>query len=284
MSWDLIINPFTTLLTLLYSIFGQNIVLAIVVFTIVIRLLTYPLTMQQQRSTKRMQELQPKLKALQEKYKNDREKLAQAQMEMYREHGVSPFGGCLPVLIQLPILLALYQAISHSLGATPFQLVDLSGRLLLPGLDHLVPLNYTWLGMNLTLPPGANPQIAFALPVLVLATTWLQSKLTLPATPPAEDGKPNQAAAMNQSMTTIMPLMFGFFAISFSVGISIYFITSNVIGIIQYSMMGKVDWKSLLGRKSKDDDEKPPSLMASTNNKPVTKAKPSKKTSKAKVK
>ena len=74
--WDSIINPFVTTLTFLYSLLGGNIILAIVVFTVLVRLITYPLTMQQQRSTKAMQQLQPELKKLQEKYKNDREKLA----------------------------------------------------------------------------------------------------------------------------------------------------------------------------------------------------------------
>ena len=80
--WDLILNPFITLLVLLYQLLGHNIVLAIIAFTVLIRLLTHPLTMQQQRSTKAMQEIQPKLQKLQEKYKGDREKLAQAQMDL----------------------------------------------------------------------------------------------------------------------------------------------------------------------------------------------------------
>lgn len=239
--WDLILNPFVTLLTLLYSILGENIVLAIVVFTVLVRVAILPLTAQQQRSAKRMQELQPELKKLQDKYKNDREKLAQEQMALYKEHGVNPFGGCLPLLIQFPILIGLYQAIIFTLAATPFQLIDLSGRFLIPGLDHLIPLNNMWLGMDLTKPPTDNPAWALALPVLVLVSTWAQSKLTLPSAPPAEsdDGRPNQAQAMTQSMTTIMPLMFGFFSLSFSVGLSIYFVVSNLIGIIQYSMMGQ---------------------------------------------
>jgi YidC/Oxa1 family membrane protein insertase len=241
--WDLIINPFTTILTFLYAIFGNNIVLAIVVFTILIRLLTYPLTMQQQQSSKAMQELQPELKKLQEKYKDDKEKLSQAQMELYKEHGINPLGGCLPMFIQLPILLALYQAIIQSLAGTPFQLIDLSGRLLIPGLDTLVPLNNTWLGMNLSLPPGNNPTIAYILPLLVLATTWFQSKMTMPSTPPAEDDKDNPTQGMTQSMTTIMPLMFGFFSLQFSTGLSIYFIVGNIVGIVQYGMMGKSNFK-----------------------------------------
>lgn len=255
--WDLILNPFITILTLLYSILNQEIVLAIVVFTILVRLAILPLTAQQQRSAKEMQKLQPELKKLQEKYKNDREKLAQEQMQLYREHGVNPLGGCLPLLIQFPILIGLYQAIIFTLAATPFQLIDLSGRFLLPGLDRFVPLNNMWLGMDLTKPPTDNPTWALALPALVLVTTWLQSKLTVPTTPPSDDGKPNQAQAMTQSMTTIMPLMFGFFSLSFSVGLSIYFVVSNIIGIIQYSMMGnsKLDLRRILRLKSANDED-----------------------------
>jgi hypothetical protein len=87
-----------------------------------------------------------------------------------------------------------------------------------------------------------------------MATTWLQSKLTMPPPPPPDaDGKPNPAASMTQSMTTIMPLMFGIFALSFSVGISIYFIVSNLVGIGQYTVMGKAKWRSLFGLPELED-------------------------------
>ncbi len=238
--WDLILNPFVTLITLLYSMLGNNIVLAIVVFTILIRVLTYPLTIQQQRSMRAQQEVAPKLKKLQEKYKNDREKLAQEQMALYKEAGVNPLGGCLPMIIQFPILIALYQAIIYSLASTPTQLIGLSGRLLIPGLDHLIPLNNVWLGMDLTLPPTSNPIWAMALPLLVLVTTWLQYKaMPQPPKTTSADGKPDQAQAMTQSMGTMMPLMFGFFSLSFSVGLSIYFVVGNIIGIIQYRITPK---------------------------------------------
>lgn len=248
--WDLILNPFITALTFLYQILGENIVLSIVVFTILIRLLTFPLTAQQLRSQKSMQALQPELKKLQEKHKNDREKLAQEQMALYREHGVSPLGGCLPLLIQFPIIIGLYQAIIHALAATPLQLLDLSNRFLIPGLDQLIPLNNIWLGMDLTQIPQANPPAALVLPVLVVITTWLQQKLMTPPAPPASaDGKPDQAQAMTQSMLTIMPLMFGFFSLSFSVGLSIYFIVSNLVGIGQYSLTGRANFSNLLGKR-----------------------------------
>jgi YidC/Oxa1 family membrane protein insertase len=254
MSWDFLINPMITLLTLFYSVFSNNIVLAIALMTVLIRLVTSPLLLQQQKSAAAMQEVQPKLKKLQEKYKNDREKLAAAQMELYRQHNISPLGGCLPLLIQLPILLALYATISHALGSTPYQLVDLSNRLLIPSLEPLVPLNKIWLQMDLTQPPTievAHAPWALALPILVLVTTWLQSKLTIPPTPPSEDGKPNPAESMTKSMTTVMPLMFGFFALSFPIGLSIYFIVGNLVGIAQYTLLGKANWRGLLGLPEK---------------------------------
>lgn len=244
--WSYILNPFITVLTLLYQLFNSS-VIAIILFTILIRLVTYPLTAQQTRASKAMSELQPELKKIQEKYKNDREKLSQEQMALYRKHGVNPVGGCLPLIIQLPIWIGLYQAINHALASTPLQLIDLSGRFLIPGLDKLVPLNNVWLGMDLTQAPQANPAYALIFPVLVLITSYVQSKMMTPAAPPSDpDGKPNQAAAMTQSMTTIMPIMMGMFSLSFSVGLSVYFIVSNVIGIVQYSRNGTFKWRSLL--------------------------------------
>ena len=242
----LIINPFITFITFLYATLGNNIVLAIVVFTLVVRILTYPLTIQQQRSSKAMQKIQPQLKKLREKHKGDREKFSQAQMALYREHKINPLGGCLPLVIQMPILLGLYSSIMNVLASTPTQLIALNGRLLLPSLGTLVPLEKVWLGMDLTLAPTANPFYALSLPLLVMGTTWLQSKMTMGSQPKPEkrdDGKPDQSAAMQQSMTTMMPLMFGFFSLSFSVGLSIYFIVSNVIGIAQYAWTGRNDKK-----------------------------------------
>lgn len=245
---DFLLNPFITALALLYSLFGNNIVLAITALTVIIRLATSPLLLQQHRTTEGTQLVQPLIKRLQEKYKNDREKLSMAQMELYKEFKINPFAGCLPLLIQLPILFALYGAITAGLGANPYQVVDLSGRLLVPGLDTLVPLDKFWLGLDLTQPPtNAATGITVAavvLPLLVMVTTWLQSKLTIPPMDPND--KNNPTASMTRSMTTIMPLMFGFFSLTFSVGLSIYFIVSNIVGIIQYTLLGKARWNQVL--------------------------------------
>ncbi|HEX2619442.1 MAG TPA: YidC/Oxa1 family membrane protein insertase, partial [Phototrophicaceae bacterium] len=250
MTWDFLVNPLVTLLTLFYSVLGNNIVLAIALLTVIIRLATSPLLIQQQRSAAAMQEVQPKLKKIQEQYKNDREKLSQEQMKLYQEHGINPLGGCLPLVVQLPILFALYATITHALAATPYQLIDNAGRLLMPNLESLVPLNKIWLNMDLTQAPTIQTSVApwaLALPLLVLITTWLQSKLTIPTSQPNPDGKPNQAEMMSRQMTTIMPIMFGFFALNFPIGMSIYFIVGNLVGIAQYTMMGKADWRGLLG-------------------------------------
>lgn len=259
---DLIINPFCTILLFLYQILGGNVVLAITVFTILVRVATYPLTIKQQRSSKAMQELQPELKKLQEKYKNERERLAQAQWELYRQYGVNPLAGCLPLLIQLPILLGLYRAIVATLAATPHQLLDLSGRLWVPSLSDAVPLNNRFLWLNL-----ATPDPLYLLPILVVVTTWLSQKLIMPPTSSSGssgDRAADQAAQMSRQMMLIMPIMFGFFALSFASGLSIYFIVSNLIGIGQYAMMGKVNIKQVLGRETESSAAEP----AKTNGQP----------------
>jgi len=284
--WDFILNPMVTIMTLLYSWLGNNVVLAIIVLTVVIRMAMYPLLARQQASAKKMQEVQPRMQKLQEKYKDDREKLAQAQMELYQEAGVNPLGGCLPLFIQFPIFIALYSAINFALASTPFQLVDLSERLLLPGLDGLIPLQNVWLGMNLAEPPSPplNPTWALALPLLVMVTTYVQFKFTqaqsaaaTPATKDGEESTPNQAQAMTQSMGTVMPVMFGFISLSLSVGLSIYFITSNLIGIVQYSPIGKRFLDRIFGGGEKEEKpEEKPSKKGSKSSKAAKAAKTSK--------
>lgn len=124
------------------------------------------------------------------------------------------------------------------------QLLDLSQRLWVPSLADQVPLHNKFLWLNL-----ATPDPLYILPILVVATTWLQQKLLMPPTPAPKPGeKPDQAAMMSRQMAVIMPLMFGIFALSFASGLSIYFIGSNLIGIGQYAMMGRIDFKQMSGR------------------------------------
>ncbi len=229
--WDLlIINPMVNAMLLFYGLLGQQFILAIIALTILIRILVFPLSLKQQRSMMVMQAMQrsKEWQDIQKKYKGDREKLAQEQMRLYREYGVNPAGGCLPTLIQFPVLIGLYQSILRVLAVSPLQLVDLAQRVYLPGLAALVPLNDRFLWLNL-----GSPDPFYVLPILVVATTWAQQKLL---TPPNPDP---QAAGMNQTMQVMMPLMFGFFALSFSSALSIYFVISNVVGVAQYGIINR---------------------------------------------
>src|SRR5690606_1428648 len=115
----------------------------------------------------------------------------------------------------------------------------------IPGLDTLVPLQNTFLGLNLTQPPNPANVISFALPILVVVTTWLQFKMTMPSTPPSSDGKTNQGAAMTQSMSTIMVIIYVFCALQFAVCHTIYFMFSPNLDITQYTLMDKSSIKTV---------------------------------------
>jgi len=240
------LDPMVNALLFLYGLLG-NYVLALILLTIIVRLLTYPLTRQQQRSTRRMQELQPEIEKIRKKYENDREQLAAKQMELYKKHGVNPAGGCLPTVIQFPILIGFYRAITQTLAASPLQLLNLSQHVYstLPNLNDLVPLDSRFLWLDL-----AAPDPFFVLPVLVVATTFAQQKLL---TPPSADP---QQASMAQSMQITMPIMIGFFALTFPSGLSIYWVTSSLIGIIQYVAEGRVTFiNRLLGREEETGEK-----------------------------
>ncbi|MCS6773674.1 MAG: YidC/Oxa1 family membrane protein insertase [Thermoflexales bacterium] len=218
----LLVNPMTNALMLLYGALGNSYVLAIVALTLIIRLLTLPLTLRQQISAMKMSALQPQIKALQEKYKNDPQTLSQ---EM-RKLGFNPLSGCLPLLIQFPILIAMYQAIIRTLAVTPLSLVELGSHTysFLPGIASLVPINSTFLGIF----DLGTPDRFFIIPILVVVTTYFANKLM---TPPTTDPTMRQT---NQMMQLMMPMMFGFFMLSTPVGLGIYWIVSNVAGVLQY--------------------------------------------------
>ena len=224
--WDtIIIQPIINTLLLLYKFFGNETIVAVALVTLIFRLILTPLQLKQQKSAQKQREMQPKLKELQAKYKDDKEKLAQEQMKLYREVGINPTGGCVTLIIQLPIMLGLYQAIIRSLASTPLQLLTLSKDIYdwIPGLYALIPLKSRFLWLDLALPDPI-----YILPVLVVISAWFYQKLITP--PPADA----QAAAMNKQMMIMMPLMTGFFAATYASGLAIYFLISNLVGILQY--------------------------------------------------
>lgn len=251
--WDaLIIAPFTNVLLFIYQVTGQNFGIAIILFTIVIRLVTHPLMVQQIKGTTGMQKLQtdPRWKDMQERLKNDKEKLAQEQMKLYKELGINPFASCLPMLIQFPIIIGLYQAIIQSMANTPLDMIRMI-RHLYPWLldaSKVIPLNNTFLWMDLGQPERlVLPFLPFGIPILaivVMATTYIQSKLM---TPPSANPK-DQTAQMSNMMNLYMPFFMGYLALTFASGLSLYFVVSNLVGILQYALMGKADWRNLLPR------------------------------------
>jgi YidC/Oxa1 family membrane protein insertase len=265
--WDLlIVNPFTNALLLIYALVG-NFGVSIILFTILVRLATHPIMSRQIKSSAAMQELMAseEWKKIQEKYKNDKEKLAQEQMRIYQEKGISPFGSCLPTLIQFPILIGFYQSIVRAISATPMQLIALV-RSIYPGLETvtakaslsaLIPIHSQFLWMDLGQPERVIiPGLAFGIPILAIIvglTTFVQTKLTMvPSSSPND-----QSAMMNQQMSLMMPLMLFYFALNFASGLAVYFITSNLVGIAQYAALGKVNWSNLFsGSKSSDAAKK----------------------------
>lgn len=251
--WDfLVLNPMINLLLWIYSVVGNNFGLAIILFTILMRLITHPLTVQQIRGSQAMQSLQSNEEwiSIQKKYKDDRERLAQEQMALYKRLGINPFGACLPTLIQFPLIIGLYQAVTRVMAITPQHLADLYTHLYpFTNATALIPLNSKFLWMNLGQPERIY-LFGLGIPlltILVVITTFLQSKLM--ATPSANPN--DQTAQMTQMMNIYMPIMMGMIAYSLASGLALYFVASNLIGIAQYAALGKVNWRNLLPGGSK---------------------------------
>lgn len=225
------LNGLIFLYTLLFSNFG----IAIIVFTVLVRILMLPLTLQQLHASKAMMALQPKIQELQRRYGKDKERLSRETMKLYKEQGVNPAGCLFPTLVQFPIWIGLYQSIIQALGATPENLLGLSQHLYpgLPQVRQAIPLASHFLGLDLAQPDPTR----LVLPVLVGASMWVQQKMT---TLPTAD--PRQAET-NRFMLTMMPLTFGIFTMGFPSGLALYWVVSNLISIgIQYFVTG---WGSL---------------------------------------
>lgn len=233
---EFIIVPFTNALVFIYSILGQNFGLAIIVFTILVRLATYPFSASQLKSSRATQEIQndPRMKEIQRKYKDDKSKLQAEQMKLYQEMGINPLAACLPTLIQLPLLFAMYISIQRALAIAPLQLLTFARGLALPNAADLIPLNSHFLWMDLGQPERLHLDfLPFGIPVLtilVVITSYFQSKMMAPT------GN-DQSASMARSMNITMPLMFGYFSLLFSAGLSLYFLTGNLFSIAQYALL-----------------------------------------------
>ncbi len=226
--WDLIIlQPIiNVMVTLAHFLFG-NFGLAIIVITVFFNLVLYPITLKQMRATKATQDLQPKLAELRKKYGKDSQKMAQEQMKLYRESGVSPAGCLLPLVIQTPIWIAVYQSIIRVMAANPESFLNLSGYLYSwPVVFSALPLNTNFLWLNL-----ASPDMLLAF--LVGGAMWAQQKMTTPAV------SDPQTQTQTQTMQIMMPVMFIFLSMTFPSGLALYWIVSNIFRIVaQYFYSG----------------------------------------------
>jgi YidC/Oxa1 family membrane protein insertase len=234
-----IIRPMLNTLVVLYVISFSNMGVAIILFTLLVRLVTLPLTVRQVKQMRAMSGLQPKLRGIQQRYARDRSRISRETMAAYKEAGVSPIGCIGPLVIQMPILLGLFRVLIQTLFSKPDDLVGLSEKLyswlgFFP-IYQAAPLSASFLGMDLAESPvGATVVI---IPVLVFVSSWVQQKMTMT---PATDAKQQGNQTM---MLWMMPLLIAVFSFSFPTGLAMYWVVSNVVGVgIQYFITG---WQPL---------------------------------------
>ena len=194
--------------------------IAIIILTIVIKALLLPFALKQIKSMKGMQEIQPKVAALQKKYKNDRAKLSIEMQKLYREHNISPLAGCLPLLIQMPFLISIFYALQG------FQYDSAHA-------------SFLWLSSL------ASKDPTYVLPILSAVSTWALSAQTAP----------KNAEGPQKMMTYFMPLFIGYISINFPSGLVIYWVVSNLFQLVQQTIVFHKD-KGLRSVINNDSREK----------------------------
>lgn len=209
---NFIAGPLGVLLKFLYDVVN-NYGITIIIFTILIKLVLLPLTIQQLKQTKLMTAVQPKIKEIQEKYKNDKEKLNIKTMELYKEHKVNPVGGCLPLLIQLPVIFGLFAVLQEP---TKY-IAD-------PRFAEAVNEGFLWIS-NLSEPDK------IILPILAAITTYFS--MNGPGAPPVQ----NQTM---KTMNMIFPIMILWWGRSFPAGLTLYWVVGNVFQMGQQYFITKV--------------------------------------------
>ncbi len=236
---EIIYRPIFNLLILITNLVPwQDFGLAIIVLTVLIRLVFMPFSIKALRSQKMMNQLQPKIKEIQEKFKNDRAAQAQATMALYREHQVNPLAGCLPLLVQLPILFALYRAFMN--GLQPESLNLLYGFIKNPGVINNISVGFLDLAKSAPL-----------LAVLSGVFQFLHSKLTLAHTPaPTVHNKNNTASpldfsAMNKQMLYFFPVMIIIIGWKLPAGLVLYWTISTLFSVGEQYYIHKTVHKKL---------------------------------------
>jgi len=246
--WFLLLyQPLVNALIFLYKIFFNNLGLAIITLTILIRLAIIPLVKPQLQMSKKIQELAPELERLRQKYRNDKQKLTAAQMEIYKKAGINPASGCLPQIIQFLILIALFQAFSQVLKPNGEEVVQKLNQILYPSLrfplSESINLHFLWLDLakpdiiKTTFLPGLPLPGPFLL--LSVLSQFLLSKTmspikTIPDQKKEAGGNQDDfSSAMQTQMTYLFPLMTLFFGFSFPSGLVLYWFIFSFTSLVQ---------------------------------------------------
>lgn len=264
----ILINPILNILVTIYqSLTALHVPSAlgfsIVLLTIVIRLILYPFMHQSIKQQKKMQQLTPHMNKLKEKHKNDAKRLQIEQMALFKEHGVNPASGCLVMIIQIPILIGLYQVLLRAVNSTT-SLIDINKRIYVAGLKlpHLWDTNFFGLSLAHTL-KDLLPHVGYGILLVAVLTGGLQliqSKMMMvpAADAPKKEKKkdePDFATTFQTQSMYMLPFMIGFFSFSLPFGLSLYWNTLTIFGIIQQYIVsgwgGLVDWAPFL-KKSTD--------------------------------
>jgi len=213
---------------------GGDVGLSIIAITVVVKMFLLPLSIKAAKMQKTMRELDPKLKALKEKYKNDREALARETMALYREVGLNPFSGIFLVLLQIPIVFALYFAVYKGGGVS---LPNINIELLYSFVP--VPENVDMIFLDLINIASKSWPLA----VLAGLTQFIHAHLSLPKPEPRKEGesdmKADFARSMNMNMRYVLPGVIGFVAYTLSASVALYFTVSNLMAIAQEFVVRK---------------------------------------------
>jgi len=233
-----LINLMVALSALTFGSYG----LAILLFTVISRAVTFPLTLRTLHSMRSLQDAQPRIQEIQKKY-SDPKRRSEETMKLYRELGVNPLGCLGPQLIQLPVFIALYQVIRITLGTTPESVLSLSGRLYdWDIVQGAIPLSTSFLVLDLR----ENGPIWLV--AMVFVAMWLQQRISSGRTRATAAPNPQQAQ-MNQMMQWMMPAIFSWFVFIVPAGLGLYWAASTIIGIVlQWIFVGPGDftWGSLV--------------------------------------
>ena len=230
---DLIIKVMDGLYQVTAAIGFPSYALAIILISILLKLVLYPLMQKQMKSTMNMQEVQPKLEYVQKKYKNNPEKMNEEVRKLYKEYDINPMAGCLPLLIQMPILIGLFMALRQY----NFDPIEHATFFWVPNLGQADPLHI--------------------LPVLVALTMYAQQKVTMSSTAGNE-----QTAQMMKTMLYMMPAMMLFVCWSMPAGLCLYWAFFSVLSIIQQYFMNKQKKKEMEARAIREAEEKEKRIAA----------------------